>query len=145
MIRFSICHLSFSAWLISLSIMPSSFIHVITNGNVSFFCYGWIILLCNIYLTHFLFFNLFFFFFGLCWVFVALCRLSVVAVSSGCSLVLVAYLLWSTCLVAPRHMGSSWIRDWTCVPWTGRWILIHCTTREVPNTFSLSIHLPMDI
>ena len=36
---------------------------------------------------------------------------------------------WTT--VALRHMGSSWIRDPTHVPCTGRWIPIHCTTREV--------------
>ena len=35
-------------------------------------------------------------------------------------------------LTAPRHVGSSWISDWTCVPCIGRWVLIHCATREVP-------------
>ena len=30
-------YLSFSAWLISLSIMPSSFIHVVTNDRIYFF------------------------------------------------------------------------------------------------------------
>ena len=34
-------------------------------------------------------------------------------------------------LVAPRHVGSSWIRDRTTVPCNGRQILNHCTTREV--------------
>ena len=24
-------------------------------------------------------------------------------------------------LVVPQHVGSSWTRDWTCVPCTGRW------------------------
>ena len=33
---------------------------------------------------------------------------------------------------APKHVESSWTRDWTCVFWIGRWILIHWTTREVP-------------
>ena len=33
-------------------------------------------------------------------------------------------------LVAPRHVGSSRIRDWTRVPYIGRWILNHCATRE---------------
>ena len=40
--------------------------------------------------------------------------------------------LWHTGLVAPKHVEPSRIRDQTCVPWIGRWILIHCTTREVP-------------
>ena len=35
-------------------------------------------------------------------------------------------------LVAPRHVGSSQTRDRTYVPCTGRWILNHCATREVP-------------
>ena len=34
--------------------------------------------------------------------------------------------------VAPQHVGSSWTRDQTCVPYTGREILNHWTTREVP-------------
>ena len=34
--------------------------------------------------------------------------------------------------VAPRHVGSSRIRDQTCVPYIGRQILNHCATREVP-------------
>ena len=34
-------------------------------------------------------------------------------------------------LVVLWHMGSSWIRDGTCVPCIGRWILKHCITREV--------------
>ena len=40
--------------------------------------------------------------------------------------------LWHRGLVAPRHVGSSWTRDRTRVPCTGRWILNHCTTREAP-------------
>ena len=39
--------------------------------------------------------------------------------------------LWYTGLVAPLHVGSSWIRDWTHVPCIGRQILSHWTTREV--------------
>ena len=39
--------------------------------------------------------------------------------------------LWHTGLVALWHVESSWIRDRTHVPCTGRWILIHCATREV--------------
>ena len=36
-------------------------------------------------------------------------------------------------LVAPRHVGSYWNRDQTCVPYTGRQIINHCTTRGVPE------------
>ena len=35
-------------------------------------------------------------------------------------------------LAAPRHVGSSWIRDWTHVPHTSRQILYHWATREAP-------------
>ena len=42
--------------------------------------------------------------------------------------------LWRTGLVAPRYVGSSWIRDQTSVPCIGRWILNCWTTREVPTT-----------
>ena len=31
-----------------------------------------------------------------------------------------------------RHVGSSWIRDWTYVPCSGRQILYHWATREAP-------------
>ena len=34
--------------------------------------------------------------------------------------------------VAPCYVESSQTRDQTCVPCTGRWILIHCITGEVP-------------
>ena len=39
---------------------------------------------------------------------------------------------WLMGLVALQHVRSSWIRDQTCVPCTGRQILNHWTTREVP-------------
>ena len=39
----------------------------------------------------------------------------------------------STGLVALRHVWSSQTRAWTRVPCIGRWILNHCTTREVPT------------
>ena len=41
-----------------------------------------------------------------------------------------------TCLgiVAPRYMGSSWIRGWTHISCTGRWILYQWATREAPGT-----------
>ena len=45
--------------------------------------------------------------------------------------------LWHTGLVAPWHVGSSWTRAETHVPCIGRWILDHCTTREVPNIMRL--------
>ena len=35
-------------------------------------------------------------------------------------------------LFVPRHVESSWTRDQTHVPCVGRWIISHCTTREVP-------------
>ena len=41
--------------------------------------------------------------------------------------------LWHMGLVAPRHVKSSWTRDQTHVPCTGRQILNHWTTRKVPG------------
>ena len=38
--------------------------------------------------------------------------------------------LWQMGLVAPWHVGSSQTRDQTNVPYIGRQILNHCTTRE---------------
>ena len=84
----------------------------------------------------------------LCWVFVAVHGLSLVAESWSRSLVVLGLLiamasrcraqtqdrwLWHMGLVAPWHIESSQTRDWTCVPWIGRWILNHRTTREVPG------------
>ena len=43
-------------------------------------------------------------------------------------------------LVAPRHVGSSRTRAWTCVPWIGRRILNHCATREVLDHCFLNQH-----
>ena len=53
--------------------------------------------------------------------------------------------LWSMGLVAPWHVGSSGNRDRTRVPCIGRWILNHCTTREVPLSFYFiqNITLPL--
>ena len=52
----------------------------------------------------------------------------------------VAALRLSSCgctgLVDPYHLESSRIRDQTCVPWIGRWILIPCATKEVPSSKS---------
>ena len=97
----------------------------------------------------------------LCWVFVAVRGLSLVAVCGASSrlwctgfslqwLLLLqstgsrcagfsscgtrAQQLWLTGLVAPWHVGSSQTRHRTHVPCIGRWILKHCTTREVPQT-----------
>ena len=44
-------------------------------------------------------------------------------------------------LVAPQHVGSSRTRAQTCVPCTGRQILNHGTTREVPPTILITIAL----
>ena len=41
--------------------------------------------------------------------------------------------LWHKGLVTPQHVGSSRARDQTHVPCVGKWILNHCTTREVPT------------
>ena len=42
-------------------------------------------------------------------------------------------------LLALRHVESSQTRDWTSAPCTGRWILLHCKTREI---LALYFHLP---
>ena len=56
----------------------------------------------------------------------------------GCSLVqvrgrLIAGLLLLECagLITPRHEGSSWPRDETCISCIGRWVLNSWITREV--------------
>ena len=41
--------------------------------------------------------------------------------------------LWRTGLVAPRHVGSSRTRAQTRVSCTGRRIIDHCATRDVPT------------
>ena len=46
--------------------------------------------------------------------------------------------LWCTGLVALRHVGSSQTRARTRVPCTGRRIVNHCATREVPDKRFLS-------
>ena len=45
----------------------------------------------------------------------------------------VAQWLWSTGLVIPWHVKSSWIRNGTRVPCIGGQILHHRTTGEVPS------------
>ena len=63
--------------------------------------------------------------------------------SSCGSRALVALVCRRTGLVALRHMGSSRTRAQTRVPYIGKWILNHCTTREAPKlpflTFCFSI------
>ena len=43
--------------------------------------------------------------------------------------------LWLMDLVAPWHVESFQNRDRTCVPCIGRWIPIHCNTREFSTCF----------
>ena len=134
---------------------------------IHLFIYLFIYLFRNLYLFIYFKINLFIYFW-LRWVLVAARGLSLVATSRGysslrCSgfslrwLLLLqsmgsrhagfsscgtrAQQLWHTGLAAPRHVGSSQTRDRTHIPCTGRWILNHCTTREVPIT----IHLEMQI
>ena len=56
--------------------------------------------------------------------------LSARSVGSGSALV-----QWFRCtdLVTSRLVESAWTRGQTRVPCIGRWILIHCTTKEVHN------------
>ena len=87
---------------------------------------------------------------SLSWIFIAMHGLSLVSASRGFSLVAMHRLLivmtslvaehrlqgtqarWlrPTGLVALRHVESSWIRDQTCVPHTGRWMLNPWTTEK---------------
>ena len=81
--------------------------------------------------------------FCLCWVFFSMRWLSL-AVARGAILELwwVGFSLqWFLLLQSmsfrvhglscPQHVGSSWIRDWTCVAFIGRWILNHWTMKEL--------------
>ena len=43
--------------------------------------------------------------------------------------------LWHTGLLAARHVGSSQTRDWTCVSSSGRRILYHWASWDVPYLF----------
>ena len=49
--------------------------------------------------------------------------------------------LWCSGLVALWHLGSSWARDQTHVPCTGRWILNYWITKKAPNSLYSSQHL----
>ena len=60
--------------------------------------------------------------------------------------------LWHVALVALQHVGSFQTRDQTRVPCNGRWILNHCTTREVPGSsiflkvkFKMPLRFQMEI
>ena len=94
--------------------------------------------------------SVYLFIYWLFWVFTAAHRLSLVAdwglffiVVHGLLIVVASLVaehrlqrhrlqqLWSTGLVAPWHVESSWTRDQTRAPCTGRQVLIHCTTTEV--------------
>ena len=88
--------------------------------------------------------------FWLCWVFVAVCRLSLVAVSGVSFPAAVRRLLSSqsvgsrvcalsscgTWATLPTAYGIFLDRNCTHVPCTGRWILNHSTTRDVPLKLS---------
>ena len=80
--------------------------------------------------------NSFFFFFVILFIFgcagiLLLCRLSLIAGSGDYSLA-EAQKLCHTGLVAPRHVGSSQIRDRTWVSCADRQILHHWAAREAP-------------
>ena len=44
--------------------------------------------------------------------------------------------LWHLALVAPRHMGSSWARDWTCVFHIDRQVLLPLSSQGSPKTYT---------
>ena len=46
--------------------------------------------------------------------------------------------LWHMGSVAPQHMEYSGTRDWICAPCIGRWILIHCATKEALTIYTCS-------
>lgn len=48
-------------------------------------------------------------------------------------------MLWCMAPVSPRHVESSWTKNQTGVPCTGRQTCNHRTIREVPNPYYLSI------
>ena len=119
----------------------------------------------NIYFFLNLFFNILFIYLWLCWVFVAARGLSLVAASRGYSLRWLL-LLWSMgsrrvgfsgCGVWAQLLRGMWDLPWpglrTHVPCIGRWIVNHCTTREVPTFTSkvggtsavVSVQMPFPI
>ena len=72
-----------------------------------------------------------FLYFWLPWVLIVAWELSLVVVSGGYSS------LQCTSLVTLKYLGSSWTRDWTHIPCTGRQILNFWTTREVSACLTL--------
>ena len=50
--------------------------------------------------------------------------------------------LWRTGLVAARNVETSWTRDWTCVPCTGRWILNHWPPGKSSISFDSCLEFP---
>ena len=98
---------------------------------------------------------------------IAVCRLSLVVMSLGYSLfqcmgfsrrwlLLLLNTSFSSCgmqaqwlchmdLLALWHVESFQTRDWTSVPCTGRWILLHCKTREVLALYFHLVFLGMKI
>ena len=117
-----------------------------------------------------LFYKLIFFIFYLVLVVLGVCYCTgffLVEASEGCSLaVLCRRLIVVTCLqgtgswvlrlqqlhragsvvmamslVALWHVGSSQLRDQTCVSCIDKWILYHCTIREAPISLFLSLLL----
>ena len=58
---------------------------------------------------------------------------TLVVVSRGLS----SFGLWA--LVALWHVESSWARDRIGIPFIGRWILKHRTTKEIPNIVFLYV------
>ena len=89
--------------------------------------------------SSFRFFFNFIYLFWLCWVFVAACKPFLFVVSGGCfSLGFVGFsfwwlILWSTGLVAPRHVESSRTRDQTRVTCIDERTLNHWTNRAFPS------------
>ena len=53
-----------------------------------------------------------------------------------------AQYLWWTGLAAPRLLGSSWTRDWTCVSCIAGWTLYRWATKEAPPNVLLEVTGP---
>ena len=125
---------------------PGSSIHGILQARIL----EWV----AISFSRFFFFEITLFIFGwLCWALLRH-RLSLVVTGRGCSLFpRMSFLpwrplllqstssraqtpwLWHMGLIAPRHVGSSRMRDQTLVFCTGRQILYHWAAREVLSFF----------
>ena len=53
--------------------------------------------------------------------------------------------MWHIGLLASQHVESSWTRDSTHVPCTGRQITLHCTTRVVQEAIFVTLALMADM